>query len=123
VTSLLRTFHDVFPATTVWSGPRGTGYFFVGCHEDQVPWERFQRKIGPLFQNEAILRDLAEHDLTCVTREQLERLLLWREDQVGDVARDGTLITDDHPYTEFPLWRYLFGDSERWRPQLALLKP
>ena len=122
VKSLLRTFDEVFPGTIAWSGSRAFGYYFIGCMEEKVPWDRFRSNADRMFKNKDILRDLAEYDLTCVTKVQLENLLLWREGEVDVVARDGSLITDDHPYTEFPLWRYLFGDSRRWQPQRKLLK-
>ncbi len=122
VKSLLRTFDEVFPGTIVWSGSRAYGFYFIGCKEEKVPWDRFRNKVDRMFKNKKILRDLAEYDLTCINRAHLEKMLLWREGEVDVVARDGSLITDNYPYTEFPIWRYLFKRSRYWQPQLKLVK-
>jgi spermidine synthase len=119
VQSLLKTFHHVFPSTSVWSGPEGWGYYLIGVMGD-TSWERFQERAKRLFENPEIREDLAEYDQGQLTLERLYRLLLWPESEVEEVAREGVLITDDKPYTEFPLWRDLLKGREEWRPHARL---
>ena len=52
-----------------------------------------------------------------VTLEQLQRLSLWSNGEIDKVSKEGVLITDNFPFTEFPLWRYLRGDRSRWQPE------
>ena len=71
-----------------------------------------------IFANPKVVEDLGEYDTTCLSPDQLYRSLLWYEDEVEIGARDGILITDDFPLTEFPLWRYLFSGQEMWTPDV-----
>jgi hypothetical protein len=66
---------------------------------------------------EITIKDLGEYDNSCVSPQQLYHLLLWNKDKVEKVGRDGVLITDNFPYTEFPLWRYLIRGRAVWMPQ------
>jgi spermidine synthase len=115
VRSMARTFSSVFPRTVVWSGPRRWGYYFIGS-DLPFDWGRFQRKARLMFQNPVIVRDLTEYDERCATLEQLNALFLWDEQEVRELGEGGVMITDDYPFTEFPLWRYLFHGRQQWRP-------
>ncbi len=43
----------------------------------------------------------------------LESLLLFKPDQLAKFVADVPVITDDHPYTEFPFWRSIFEPAYR----------
>lgn len=101
----------------VWSGPRGWGLYFIGTNGD-ISWKTFQQNIQKTFTDPNIINDLSEYDDSCVTPQQLNHLLLWNKDEVEKVGRDGVLVTDNFPYTEFPLWRYLRKKGRAvWMPQ------
>jgi spermidine synthase len=119
VKSLLRTFSSVFEHTTVFSGPHSWGYYFIGT-SGPVDWQDFERRAEEMFNNPVIVQDLIEYDDSAATLAQLEDLLLWDEEQVREMRQGGVLITDDYPFTEFPLWRYLLGDRAQWHPQWDL---
>jgi hypothetical protein len=58
-------------------------------------------------------------------------LLLLRPEELKRFVGDAPVITDDHPYTEFPLWRMLYDKMYQsqvvviqqpgGRPQLGIL--
>ncbi len=107
VKSLLRTFHSVFPHTRVYVGPRNWGYYLLGTMKE-ISENDFRHNVERAFANPAILKDLREYDESCTTPQKLFQMLLWDNGKLERISRDGALITDDSPYTEFFLWRYLF---------------
>jgi spermidine synthase len=106
--AILRTFSEVFPYTSVWSGPNRWGNYFIGTIRE-VPWTTFEHKAEQAFQNPAILKDLSEYDNSCTSAKQLYSLLLLDNDEVKKLRSQGVIITDDYPFTEFFLWRRLLG--------------
>jgi spermidine synthase len=120
VKSVLKTFYLVFPNTTVWSGPHGWGFYFIGTMRT-ISSRMFQENIKRTFSDPNIIKDLGEYDNSCVKPRQLYRLLLWDRDKISSVSRNGFLITDNFPFTEFPLWRYLLKDNTPWIPSKTAL--
>jgi spermidine synthase len=117
--SLLKTFYKVFPNTVVYRGPRHWGFYLIGLMEEVSPLE-FREKVEKAFKNPVVLADLGEIDQSCLTPRQLQNLLLWDKKEVDAVSREGVLITDDYPYTEFFLWRRIFGQNQGvWFPPLG----
>jgi spermidine synthase len=103
--SILKTFYSVFPNMTVWEGPHGPGLYIIGTlAETRID----KSKIEQAFTNPRLLEDLSEYDNSCVTSSQLLNLLILQEkSDIENVTRGAVIITDNFPYTEFPLWRYL----------------
>jgi hypothetical protein len=65
-------------------------------------------KIKQAFTNQKFLEDITEVDGTCDTAQKLLGLRIYLEThQIEDIMQTASLITDDYPFTEFPLWRYL----------------
>ncbi|MBI4796346.1 MAG: fused MFS/spermidine synthase [Deltaproteobacteria bacterium] len=116
VKSILRTFHAVFPHTKVYRGPHNWGYYLIGTKRSVIESD-FRSNVEKAFQNQAMVNDLAEYDKVCVSPDQLYQLLLWDTQEVEKIAQEGVLITDDYPYTEFFLWRYLRGRMKEYNPQ------
>jgi hypothetical protein len=57
------------------------------------------------FQQPVLLADLKEFDSSCATAEQLAKLR-WLDSQAArEFSAEGTVITDDMPFTEFFYWR------------------
>jgi len=102
---ILKTFYSVFPNMTVWRGPHNWGFYIVGTlTETRID----KSKIEQAFTNPRLVKDLSEYDSSCVTSSQLLNLLLLQDkDHIEDATRNASIITDNFPYTEFPLWRYL----------------
>ncbi|MEW6533056.1 MAG: fused MFS/spermidine synthase [Thermodesulfobacteriota bacterium] len=104
VLAILRTFSEVFPECSVWSGPHRWGFYFIGTLKP-VSWQEFRERVNEKFKDPAFVQDLAEYDRSCATPEQLYRLLLWDKAAVDRLRPKGALITDDYPFTEFFLVR------------------
>lgn len=102
---IVKTFYSVFPDTTVWKGCYGLGLYIIGTlKEANVD----KSKIELAFTNVRLTEDLSEYDKSCVTSSQLlDLLFLQRDGQIEDFTKGTSIITDNYPYTEFPLWRYL----------------
>jgi spermidine synthase len=102
---LIKTFYSVFPDVSLWAGPRRWGMYLIGRVKPRsinIP------EIKKAFTNPKILADLTEIDRSCDTTEKLLRLRIYLEPrQMEHIMQTASLITDDYPFTEFPLWRYL----------------
>ncbi|MGH7702456.1 MAG: spermidine synthase, partial [Gemmatimonadales bacterium] len=122
VKGLIRTFHDVFPEGTVWSGPHGWGYYLVGTLRP-LDLARFREQARRTYADSALTSDLTEFDRPVDTPEKLESLLMWQADELDSLTRGAPLITDNYPFTEFPLWRYLLHGSRLWHPRSVWLNP
>ncbi|MGD0552931.1 MAG: fused MFS/spermidine synthase [Sedimentisphaerales bacterium] len=104
---ICKTFYSVFRNTTVWNGPRGWGFYLFGTPS---PTNVDRSKIELAFTNPQLVKDLSEYDNVCVTSEQLLKLFVLRDGKdLDDLTKTASIITDNYPYTEFPLWRYLLS--------------
>ncbi|HEY9074802.1 MAG TPA: hypothetical protein VIN67_11780, partial [Desulfobaccales bacterium] len=110
-----KTFHAVFPNMKVFAGPNGWGFYLIGTMQ-QVSEEEFRHNEQRAFADPAILTDLSEYNKSCASRQKLDQMFLWDSKAVEALSRDARLITDDSPYTEFYLWRYLSKDSKDFPP-------
>lgn len=106
---IMKTFHTVYPHTQVWRAPRWpyAGFFMMGFKNPQGPRHEGFRKLA---EEEAVLADLNEwaFEPPVPALDALRGLFLMSPEQVGSFVADVPLITDDHPRTEFPLWRSMF---------------
>jgi len=104
--AVLRTFSEVFPETSVWKGPHDWGFYFIGTTKE-IPWDKFEQNARNAFKQPAIVKDLTEYDNSCGQLNSLYRLRMTNKAEIADMRSRGVLITDDHPFTEFFLWRRL----------------
>ena len=103
--SISKTFNSVFSNMTIWKGPHKWGFYLFGT---LTPTNIDRSKIEQAFTNPRLTEDLREFDNVCVTSEQLLNLLELRDGQeLDNIVKNAPIITDNYPYTEFPLWRYL----------------
>jgi len=104
--AICKTFNSVFSNMTIWKGPRGWGFYLMGTY---LPTNIDVSKIEKAFTNPRLIEDLSEFDNVCRTGSQLMNLLLMRDGKLMDeITQKAPIITDNYPYTEFPLWRNLF---------------
>ena len=103
--SLIKTFHSVFPEMSIWLSPHGWGIYLIG---KMRPGDIDVNKIEKAFTNSKFLEDVTELDGICDTP---QKLLAMRANippnAMEEILKNASLITDDYPFTEFPLWRYL----------------
>lgn len=121
VKSVMKTFHSVFPHTRVYVGPNNWGFYLIG-NMTEIAEDDFRRNVEKAFANPAILKDLREYDRSCTTSQKLQQMLLWDHDELEEISKGGALITDDSPYTEFFLWRYLLNPQPPYQPVPAALR-
>jgi spermidine synthase len=110
VRMVMRTFQAVFPNTYVWRGPNYPGFYLIGL-EDRATLDL--KRFAIENNNRDILADLNEWDAVSGLSgvNLLLSLQLASPDELTRFLKGIPVITDDLPYTEFPLWRSLFDKS------------
>jgi len=108
---LLRTFAMEFPYVSTWAGPTYPGFYLIGTLR---PVNDVEARVRRGFANPAIVPDLAEWDNSCDTPEKVLSLWICDRDALLKFTSDRPVVTDDRPFTEFPIWRMYGGDSEYW---------
>jgi len=104
--NICKTFYSVFSNMTVWKSPNNCGFYLFGT---LAPTHVDKAKIEWAFTNPRLVKDLSEYDNVCVTSEQLLKLFVLRDgNDMERLTKAASIITDNYPYTEFPLWRYMF---------------
>ena len=58
-----------------------------------------------------VVADLNEWQEVWQSPDMLLKLLVFHPPQLAQFVKGVPVITDDHPYTEFPLWRSLFDEK------------
>ncbi len=107
--AIIKTFYSIFPNMSLWLGPRKWGFYMIGT---LTKIEIDKLKIEKAFTNPKLLKDLSEYDNTCATSSQLLSLLALKDkNTIENLTKDSVIITDNFPYTEFPLWRYMLKES------------
>jgi spermidine synthase len=111
VRMIMRTFQSVFPHASLWRGPGFPGFYLIGTQETlSLPLDRFRKA----FKNEKFLHDINEWNNSVASGDDMANLLLLNETEVAECLKDVPIITDNYPYTEFPLWRSLLDPHARW---------
>lgn len=102
---LIKTFHSVFPDMSIWVSPHNWGIYLMG---KMKPSNIDVNKIEKAFTNSKFLEDVTELDRMCDTPQKLLGMKAdIPPDTMKNILQNASLITDDYPFTEFPLWRYV----------------
>jgi spermidine synthase len=99
---LVKTFINVFPHTTVWSGVYRFGIYLLGSNQEmQIDLPSLARRIqNPLIQKD--LKQSIKHPIN-IDDQFILNLFLFDKKTAWDFVKDASILTDDHPYTEYPL--------------------
>jgi spermidine synthase len=108
---ILRTYATVFPYVSVWSGPN-PGLLLIGTLR---PVTDVETRVRRGFTDPATVADLIEWDNSCDSPEKVLSLQVCDRDALLEFTSDSPIVTDDRPYTEFPLWRMKERGLEYWR--------
>ncbi|MFH1529479.1 MAG: fused MFS/spermidine synthase [Pseudomonadota bacterium] len=99
---IARNFTEVFPRVMAWTHDSGFGTLLVGTSSDQVLLNPAPRELA---------KRLQRYPATPRVKEALFDLLTTRRQltdaQVRAYAQGFPAVTDDMPYTEFPMFRFL----------------
>ncbi len=106
---IIRTFATRFPYVSAWAGPTYPGFYLIGTLR---PVNDMEGRVRRGFADPKIVADLREWDESCATPEKVLALWICDRDTLLALTSDRPVVTDDHPYTEFPIWRMNGGDSE-----------
>ena len=109
--AIAKSFQDVFPNTHIFSGPRGWGFCILGFPEGEKPEKK---DIQKLFRNKQVFADMTEYDDALSTPEKLFRFYLADADRVRHRTAKYPMVTDNNPYTEFPLFRYFLFNKDNY---------
>jgi hypothetical protein len=107
---IMRTFQSVFPYASLWRGPKFPGFYLIGTQEPlRVPLARFCEA----FKKPRFVADIQEWDHSVPSCDAMASLLLLNAPELAEYLEGVRIITDNHPYTEFPLWRRLSDENAR----------
>ncbi len=118
---IVRTFHSVFPNIQLYIGPDGFGYYLIGSLQPIVA--RPQR-VRLLIDNPRLRADATEYRSQLVPNWlTLSGMYLMGRDAIERyIADEQRLLTDDRPYTEFPLSSWLRNSNDPGRYWMNLDK-
>ncbi|HEV3259044.1 MAG TPA: fused MFS/spermidine synthase [Gemmataceae bacterium] len=110
---IMRTYVDVFEHVSVWSGPEQEqcppGVLLLGSRR---PLHDVGTKIRRAYGDPAVVADLLEWGREFDRPEKVLGLHVADKQQVRDFVGGVPVISDDRPYTEFPLWRALLNKED-----------
>jgi spermidine synthase len=103
VKMITRSFLDVFEHVNGWAGPPPlSGILLLGSGR---PLQHVREKVRQMYELPAVAADLREWGPELDHPEKVLQLYLADKRELSRFVAGVPLITDDSPYTEFPLWR------------------
>ena len=99
---IMKTFTNVFPGASLWGGLRMPGFYLIGGHRS---FEQTPESLSSLVRRLSKIPDLSEWDAFYQDEAILTNLYLLSPRELFGLVKSVHEVTDDHPYTEFPLWR------------------
>lgn len=108
---IMKTFVNVFPGASLWGGLDFPGFYLIGGHRS---FGQTDDSIGRLVKQLSAIPDLWEWDERYKDADALRRLYLLGPDELVDLLKEFPQVTDDRPYTEFPLWRGVLTRKVPW---------
>jgi spermidine synthase len=103
---IMASFGAVFEHTTLWTAPDVRGFYCIG---QRTPREIDSAKAEQYLRRSEVQRDLTEYGYRCESINDVKALRVLNEDGFRALVQPYPVMTDDWPYTEFPLWRRLFS--------------
>jgi spermidine synthase len=105
VMMVLRTYLEAFPHVQAWCGPEPhAGFLLIGT-EQPLAMAQAPAKIRKLYDRPAVAEDLRAWGPELDSPQRILDLYCGDREQLWAFVGPGRIITDDTPYTEFPLWR------------------
>jgi spermidine synthase len=99
---IMKTFVNVFPGASLWGGLRMPGFYLIGGHHS---FGQTSESLSALAQQLSKIPDLSEWDAIYQDEAIMANLYLLGPNELLGLVKNVSEVTDDHPYTEFPLWR------------------
>lgn len=102
VLMIMKTFVNVFPGASLWGGFDLPGFYLIGGHQS---FGQTEEDIKIVVKRLSEIPDLSEWREYYKNENMLRKLYLLGPDDFSKLVQNVSEVTDDHPYTEFPLWR------------------
>ena len=102
VLMIMRTFLEVFPGASLWGGFNTPGLYLIGGHRS---YGQTEENLSRLARKLSRIEDLSEWESFYRDENTLKKLYLYGPENLESLLKGIPVVTDDHPYTEFPLWR------------------
>jgi spermidine synthase len=99
---IMKTFANVFPGASLWGGLRMPGFYLIGGHRS---FEQTPDSLSSLVRHLSKIPDLSEWEAFYQDEAILTNLYLLGSNALRQLVKNVPEVTDDRPYTEFPLWR------------------
>ena len=99
---IMKTFVNVFPGASLWGGLRMPGFYLIGGHRS---FEQTPDSLSSLVRRLSKISDLSEWEDFYQDEAILAKTYLLGPNALSALVKNIPEVTDDHPYTEFPLWR------------------
>jgi spermidine synthase len=99
---IMKTFANVFPGASLWGGLRMPGFYLIGGKRS---FQQTPDSLSSLARQLSKIPDLSEWDTFYQNEALLTNLYLLGPEALRGFVKNVPEVTDDHPYTEFPLWR------------------
>lgn len=107
---IMRTFQSGFPNASLWRGMKYPGLYLIGTHKPlNISINRFRQAS----ENQKFMDDINEWDTLLPSAEAITDLFLLNATELREYLRDVPIVTDNYPYTEFPLWRWIFHSDAK----------
>ena len=117
---ILGTYAQVFPHLSIWGLPYGSGVMVFGS---DAPVALDANRVRSLIAKKDISQDLrVRADRPDAVIKLLQSLFIMDDDDIRRFSGQVPIITDDHPYTEFPLFRRTAGTQMMSNAALFSLK-
>ena len=116
---IMKTFSVAFPNAHVFMGRKYRGIYLIGFRDPSM--KVTSRGFVEADKDKAIVDDLNEwSEGEALMPQSLLALKILNPEELEEIVKDLPIVTDDLPYTEFPLWRSIFNKAYMWQSDAAL---
>lgn len=99
---IMKSFVNAVPGATLWGGLGFSGFYLIGGHR---PFDQTDESLTDLADRLSKIKDLSEWDAIYGDPKMLQKVYLLGSKEFEKMVEHAQAVTDDHPYTEFPIWR------------------
>lgn len=99
---IMKTFVNTFPGASLWGALGQSGFYLIGGHRS---FDQTDESLALLAKKLSAIKDISEWDAFYGCEEELKQLYLLGAKDFAKFVESIREITDDRPFTEFPIWR------------------
>ncbi len=107
---IMKSYLEVFPEASLWGALEFKGVYLLGGHRSM---KQSPEQVAQLADKLSQIKELGEWTTSYRDPAQLRKLYLLDASGLGRLVEGVRAVTDDMPYTEFPIWRQNFDPRGR----------